>query len=406
MKKLTALLITLTLVLSVVPAFTVSAANEISVYIDGVPIALPTSPLNINGTTLVPMRALFEALGAEVTWDSENQTAYGEAPGVYVAIIIDDPYMIRNFVDVPLTEPARIINGSTLIPLRAVSECFGMQVDWDAATNSVFLTSLNTIQKTDWNETHYYIGEVFSSGYISGYGILYEKATDIATAYGYFENGSIVNGLQYYTIGEEYYYGEFKSGVPDGYGTYFWADGDYYTGECKNGLSDGYGAYFWADGDYYIGEFKNNVKHGTGTYYWANGEYYTGEWKNDVKDGYGTYYYADGGYYIGEFKSGSINGQGERFYTDGTYYVGEFINGFKNGYGELYNPDGSYYCGDFLNGTMHGLGEYHSGYGEYYGDYYIGEFKNGLKDGYGTYYFAEGYSITGYWSNDDLQTTL
>ena len=163
MKKLIALLITLTLALSLEPSLSVYAADEISVYIDGVQIELPSPPIAINGTTLVPMRALFEALGAEVSWDNETQTAYGEAPGVFVAITINSPSMLRNFVDVTLLEPAKIINGSTFIHLRAVSECFGMQVNWDGANNSIFLTSLNTIREIDWNANYTYLGEVLPS---------------------------------------------------------------------------------------------------------------------------------------------------------------------------------------------------------------------------------------------------
>ena len=326
MRKLVSVLIVITMVLSVVPAFSVSAANDISVYIDGVRIDLPAAPINVNGTTLVPMRALFEALGAEVSWINETQTATGSAPGVHVGVQIDNPTMLRNLVDVPLLEPARIINGSTFIPLRAVSECFGMQVDWDGATNSIYLTSLNIIKKTDWNDTLYYIGEVLPSD--TGYGILYEKATDIPVTYGYFENGFIVNGMRFFNDMKESYHGEFKEGIPEGFGTYFYADGSYYIGEWKNGMKHGEGEMFFSDGIYHTGKFENGAPNGYGEMYWPDGSSYTGIFKNGAREGLGLYQFSSGSYYIGEFKNDKINGEGYYYNSDGTLrYSGFFENG-------------------------------------------------------------------------------
>ena len=229
MKKLVAILLSVSLFLCAFPIFSANAAEDIQVYIDGTLIQLPTPPINVNGTTLVPMRPLFEALGATVDWDNEVRTAYGSALGVYVVITIDDPIMLRNFVEVKLAEPARIINGNTMIPLRAVSECFGMQVAWDSISNSIFLTNLHTLNLTDWNDYYYYYGEEQP-----GYGILYLKDTYQPDTYGYFENGTLKKGA------------------------YFYSDGSSYIGECKDGLRDGEGTIFFANGDSYSGHWQNN----------------------------------------------------------------------------------------------------------------------------------------------------
>ncbi len=350
MKKHLSILLVFAFLLSFSAAFPVGAAQDISVYIDGVPVSFPAPPIIVNGTTLVPMRAMFEALGAEVDWDDEHQTAYGNAPGVFVSLTIGNSTMGRNFVDVPLAEPARLVNGNTFIPLRAVSECFGMKVDWDAPSNSVIMTSLGTIQESDWNSGYTFVGEIgaYSSG---GYGILYNKTTGEPEKWGYFENGSFKEGANLFDNGD-FYIGEFKNDALNGQGEYYCANGDYYIGEFKNGVPDGQGEYYWAEGDYYIGEWKNGAKEGQGECHYASGNYYIGEWKNDVKEGQGEFYWADGTYYVGEWKNGVREGQGECHYASGNYYIGEWKNDTMNGYGTFYFTDGTYGSDYWSNGKL------------------------------------------------------
>lgn len=60
-----------------------------------------------------------------------------------------------------------------------------------------------------------------------------------------------------------------------------------YIGDCKNGLADGTGH---ATGeDFYKGEFVSGLPEGKGTYVWSNGATYNGEWKKGLRDGYGIY---------------------------------------------------------------------------------------------------------------------
>ncbi len=85
-----------------------------------------------NDRTLVPMRAIFEALGAEVEWENETQTATATKDGIKVSVTIDSNRMQKNGEEIKLDVPARLVGDSrTLVPLRAVSEAFGCQVEWD-----------------------------------------------------------------------------------------------------------------------------------------------------------------------------------------------------------------------------------------------------------------------------------
>jgi len=115
----------------------------ISVLFDGKRIAFDQLPVIENGRTLVPLRAIFEKIGATVEWDGETQTVIAKSTenGTIIRLTIDSTTAIVNGVQVGLDVPAKIINGRTLVPVRFVSDCFGVGVDWNADIQSVILTS-------------------------------------------------------------------------------------------------------------------------------------------------------------------------------------------------------------------------------------------------------------------------
>ena len=104
--------------------------KEISVYIDGKAIKFDVAPVIIDGRTLVPMRAIFENLGAYVWWEDSIKTAIGVKDSIMVAIGIDKPTMRKNDKDIALDVPAKLIDSRTMVPLRAISEAYGCKVEW------------------------------------------------------------------------------------------------------------------------------------------------------------------------------------------------------------------------------------------------------------------------------------
>ena len=118
-----------------------SASEDVAVFVDGIRVSFDVDPVIINDRTMVPMRAIFEALGAEVTWDEEAQTAVGVRGDVNVSIGVGDPVMYRDGEDITLESPAVIINDRTLVPVRAVSEAFDCAVSWNGDTSTVFIVS-------------------------------------------------------------------------------------------------------------------------------------------------------------------------------------------------------------------------------------------------------------------------
>ena len=110
---------------------------EVEVIVNGEYVEFDVPPMLENDRTLVPMRAIFEALGAEVSWYPEDRTIVAVRGGTTVFMQVDDWYMSVNDEWIRLDAPPRIVNDRTLIPLRAVAEAFGAQVGWDEATQTV-----------------------------------------------------------------------------------------------------------------------------------------------------------------------------------------------------------------------------------------------------------------------------
>ena len=111
------------------------------VFVDGQGLVSDVSPTIENGVTLVPLRAIFQSLGAEVNWDGTTQTVTATKSSTTVKLIIGQKTAYKNGNPVDLQVPGKIVNGSTLVPLRFVSEALGAKVDWDGATQTITITS-------------------------------------------------------------------------------------------------------------------------------------------------------------------------------------------------------------------------------------------------------------------------
>lgn len=109
---------------------TIQVAEMIHVQVDGTEIAADVPPVMESDRVLVPMRSIFEALGASVTWEESTGTAVARKGQIEVELSIDQKVMKKNGNSIELDVPARMINDRTMVPVRAVSEALEAAVTW------------------------------------------------------------------------------------------------------------------------------------------------------------------------------------------------------------------------------------------------------------------------------------
>ncbi len=158
------------------PTAALAEDEQISVYVDGVQIEFDVDPVTEDDRTLVPMRAIFEALGAEVAWDDDVQTATATRGDDTVSITIDSNILYKNGETTELDVPVRMIDDRTLVPVRAISESFGAEVEWDEETQTVIITSggmltVGTLNDEDMQKLQERMGDIrynFEQDYLAG----------------------------------------------------------------------------------------------------------------------------------------------------------------------------------------------------------------------------------------------
>lgn len=134
----------LTLAFLLCLVFTVPVMATPTVVLDGKQLNFSDAqPIIEDGRTLVPLRAIFEAMGAKVEWNQDTQTTTAIKGNTTVVLKIGSTTPTINGNISTLDVPAKIINGRTLVPLRFVGEAFGGTVNWDPATQ-VITISTNT----------------------------------------------------------------------------------------------------------------------------------------------------------------------------------------------------------------------------------------------------------------------
>jgi hypothetical protein len=119
------------------PAPTPTPAPQIKIYIDNQLQSFAQQPIIESGTTLVPMRACFESLGATVNWNNDTQTVTSRRNNIEIKLSIGNRLAYVNGTAQTLSVPGKLVNGYTYIPLRFVGEALGDTVVWDGSTNTI-----------------------------------------------------------------------------------------------------------------------------------------------------------------------------------------------------------------------------------------------------------------------------
>jgi hypothetical protein len=116
---------------------TVMEYPVIKVNVNGSPLQLDVAPQIAGGRTLAPLRAIFEALGATVQWNSADQSITATKGNTTIKLQIGSTTALNNGAQVTLDAAPTIVNGRTLVPVRFVGEALGAQVSWDAVNYQV-----------------------------------------------------------------------------------------------------------------------------------------------------------------------------------------------------------------------------------------------------------------------------
>jgi len=113
-------------------------ADRINVRVNGDPINFEgAQPRQMGGRVMVPLRGVLEKMGANVDWLASSQTVVATKGDMELNLPIGSRTATVNGRDVRLDVPAMTIAGSTMVPLRFVSEALGADVRWSDATQTV-----------------------------------------------------------------------------------------------------------------------------------------------------------------------------------------------------------------------------------------------------------------------------
>lgn len=165
--------------------------REITVTLNGEELIFPQSPKVVDGTTLVPMRTIFEALGMDVSWNGGDGSVTAVKNGKSAFVTVGSSTARINGQTVELAQAPVTENGTTLVPLRVISEAMGVDVVWDQENYTVILTDEDSPADDAWKATTGAID--LTAMTVSGPGLSVEDGTVLITGGGDFtvtgENG-------------------------------------------------------------------------------------------------------------------------------------------------------------------------------------------------------------------------
>ena len=114
-------------------------SDGISVFCNGLDLVFDVPPIKEDDRVLVPMRKIFEVLGASVDWDGETNTVTAIKDKTEISLEIGSNVMLKNGKKIELDVPAKVMHDRTLVPIRAVSEGLGARVEWDEKKQAVWI---------------------------------------------------------------------------------------------------------------------------------------------------------------------------------------------------------------------------------------------------------------------------
>ena len=118
-------------------------AQTIKLNINNQEVQTTIAPIQEAGTTLVPLRVVSENLNASVKWDGATQTVTINKEQTEIKLTLNHTNVLVNGTTKQLAIAPKSINGTTMVPIRFVSDNLDSQVNWDSRSRTVFIHELN-----------------------------------------------------------------------------------------------------------------------------------------------------------------------------------------------------------------------------------------------------------------------
>lgn len=147
-KKLFPLILCLALVLTAVPVLSAAGNSAPAVFLDGKQLVFEVDPQIIDGSTLVPLRKIFESLGAKVEWEQESKTVTAIKGTSVIVYTVGHDYYTKDGKAATIPVAGQVVDGSTLVPLRFVGEALGATVGWEGSSRTITISSTTKKQVT------------------------------------------------------------------------------------------------------------------------------------------------------------------------------------------------------------------------------------------------------------------
>lgn len=172
------------------------SADGIEVIYDGETIEFDVEPEIINDRTMVPMRAIFEAFGAKVKWDGDTSTVTAKKKSKTITMTIGSAEMTKNDTVYTFDTAPIIEDGRTLVPIRAISDLLGLEVDWNGDTKTVTITTPAEEENNDWENNTGTID--LTSMTVSGDGVsVSDNIIEISAGGDFTVSGTLADGMIY-----------------------------------------------------------------------------------------------------------------------------------------------------------------------------------------------------------------
>ncbi len=124
-----------------------AAFQGIMVYIHTDLQSYDQAPVIENNRTLVPMRGIFESLGASVRWEGSTKTIKATKDNRVIELTIGEREVKINGATQLLDVPPKMINNRTMVPLRFIGEALGYEVKWEQSIKTVFIGTAEVDRK-------------------------------------------------------------------------------------------------------------------------------------------------------------------------------------------------------------------------------------------------------------------